>query len=196
MKVLHVIPNAFDYFKKIHAEAFEILEEESEYGVEADAITIEYGTIKKKQLSEVKEQAPSKRFAGQESVKQNTEAWDYYDIINIHCPFFGEVPEILQWLKKHPEKFLVVTYHYDFQSPDFFGFFIKYYNYFYLPKLFKMAKYVAFYADRYDISSTGIKMLNNDEKVAVLGLVSEDEDIHSESIVGDLVMIYNSLMNN
>ena len=49
MKVLHVIPNAFEYFTDIHSEAFKILEAEAEYGVEANAITIGYGGVTRKE---------------------------------------------------------------------------------------------------------------------------------------------------
>ncbi|MFA6547703.1 MAG: hypothetical protein WCT11_02015 [Candidatus Magasanikbacteria bacterium] len=193
MKVLHVIPSAFDYFEDIHSEAFKILEAEGDFGVEADAITIEYGGVTKKDIFEVKKIAPSKKYSGQESFEENISTWDYYDIINLHCPFFGEVGRILQWLKNHPEKFLIITYHHDFYSPDFFGYLIKLYNYYYLPKLFNVAQFVTFFADRHDQSRIGIKMLKNNKKAIVLGMPHEGEDIHKVSIVEDLVMVYNSL---
>lgn len=193
MKVLHVIPNAFDYFADIHAEAFKILEAENDFGIEADAITLEYGGVTRKETFEVKKVAPSRKYIGQESIEKNIQAWDNYDIVNLHCPFLGAAGKILQWQIEHPEKFLVITYHHDFQTPDFFGYLIKLYNYYYLPKLFKVAHVVNFFADRHDLSRVGIKMLNNDEKIAVLGLPPESTDIHNPSIAEDLIMVYNSL---
>ncbi len=196
MRVLHVIPNAFEYFEDIHSEAFKILEAEVDLGIHVDAVTIDYGGTSKKEISQVKKTAPSRTYVGQETIDKNIEAWDYYDIINLHGPFFGSANKILEWIQKHPEKFLVVTYHHDFVSSDFFSLFIKFYNYYYLPKIFKKANHVAFFADRYGLSKIGIKMLNDEEKVAVLGLPREGEDIHNGSIAQDLVIVYNSLMFN
>ena len=193
MKVLHIIPSAFDYFADIHSEAFKLLEEESAFGIEADAVVIEYGGVIKTEVSEVKKIAPSRKYIGQESFEENIQAWDYYDVINLHCPFFGVADKILQWLKDHPEKKFIITYHRDFKSPDFFGYLIKFYNYYYLPKLFGIAQFVVFFADRYDLSVTGIKMLKNNDKIAVLGLPREEDDIHNPSIAEDLVIVYNSL---
>ncbi|MFA6424355.1 MAG: hypothetical protein WCV83_03550 [Candidatus Magasanikbacteria bacterium] len=196
MKVLHVIPNAFDYFEDIHSESFKILEAEADFGVEASAITIEYGAVTRKQVFEVKKTAPSRRYAGQEPFEKNIADWDFFDIINLHCPFFGEAGKMLKWIKNYPDKKFIITYHHDFQCPDFFSYFIKFYNYYYLPKLFKAAQFVVFFAERYDESQVGIKMLKNKENIAVLGLVEEGEDIHNVSIVEDLVIVYNSLMSN
>lgn len=193
MKVLHVIPNAFEYFSDIHSEAFKILEAEADYGIEANAITIGYGSVTRKEEFEVKKVAPSRKYLGQETIEKNIEAWEYYDVINLHCPFFGAAGNILQWFKNHPEKFLVITYHHDFKTPDFFSLLIKFYNYYYLPKLFAVAHFVAFFSDRYDVSRVGIKMLKNQEKIVVLGLPKEGEDMHSASIVEDMVIVYNSL---
>jgi len=193
MKVLHVIPNAFEYFEDIHSEAFKLLEAEGDLGVEADAVTVEYGGVSKKEISEVKKNS-SNKYIGQESFEKNIDSWELYDIINLHCPFFGSVGKILDWIQKHPKKFLVITYHYDFETPDFFGYFIKLYNYFYLPKLFKAASIIAFFEERYDLSRLAIKMIKNDEKTVVLGLHLEDGDNHNISIAEDLVMVYNSLM--
>ncbi len=109
MKILHVIPNAFDYFEDIHSEAFEILEAESLLGVEVDAVTIGYGGVTKKEIVEVKNDSPSREYVGQEPIEKNIESWEYYDVINIHCPFFGELGTFLQWFKDHPEKFLIIT---------------------------------------------------------------------------------------
>ncbi len=193
MKVLHIIPNAFDYFEEINTEAFKILEAESDLGVEADAITLNYGSVTRKDTFEVKKSAPSRKFVGQEPVEKNIEAWEYYDIINLHCPFFGAAEKILQWVTDHPEKSLIITYHHDFKTPDFFGYLIKFYNYYYLPKLFKVARHVTFFADRRNLSQVGLKMLKDEEKIVVLGLPLEEADTHNPSIAEDLVMVYNIL---
>lgn len=194
MKVLHIIPSAFDYFDDIRHESFVFLEEEGDLGLESDAITVSYGNVTRKEKKEVINVAPSRRYIGQDYFKKTVQAWDTYDVINLHCPFFGELGTVLNWSKAHPEKKLIVTYHHDFVAPDLFGYFIKLYNYYYLPKLFDLAELVIFFAERRNLSKTGIKMLKNDDKIAVLGLPAEKGDIHKFSIAEDLVIVYNSLM--
>lgn len=194
MKVLHIIPSAFEYFDDIRSESFELLEEEGDLGLESDAISVSYGGVTRKEKIEVINTAPSRRYLGQEDFKKTIEAWDYYDVINLHCPFLGELGTILRWVKDHPEKCFIITYHHDFVTPDFFGYLIILYNYYYLPRLFDLAKAVVFFSERRNLSTTGIKMLKNRDKIAVLGLPAETGDIHKFSIAEDLVIVYNSLM--
>jgi hypothetical protein len=194
MKVLHIIPSAFEYFDDIRAQAFEILEKENKLGVESDAITLEYGAVGRREKFEVATVAPSRKYLGQESIEKNSQAWQAYDIINLHCPFFGAAGKILDFLKFNPDKFFLITYHHDFVSPDFFGYFIKFYNYYYLPKLLNKAKVIVFFSNQRTESAVGIGMVKNESKVAVLGLFGENTDIHNDSIVQDMVMVYNNIV--
>lgn len=194
MKVLHIIPAAFEYFDDMRAQAFEILEKENKLGIESDAITLEYGTVNRREKFEVATTAPSRKYLGQESIEKNSQAWEAYDIINLHCPFFGAGGKILDFLESNPDKFFLVTYHHDFITPDFFGYFIKLYNYYYLPKLFNKAKVIAFFSNQRAESVVGIGMVKNDSKVVVLGLFEEGADIHNDSIVQDMVMVYNNIV--
>jgi len=194
MKILHIIPSAFDYFNDIRYEAFNLLEEEGDLGMESDAITVGYGSVTRKEKKETSAVAPSRRYIGQEDFKKTVKAWDYYDIVNLHCPFFGELGTVLKWSKEHPEKKLIITYHHDFVTPDFFGYFIKIYNYYFLPKLFDIANLVVFFAEQRNYSKLGIKMLKDRSKIAVLGLPDDGNDIHNFSIAEDMVLVYNSLM--
>ncbi|EKD42976.1 MAG: hypothetical protein ACD_72C00515G0006, partial [uncultured bacterium] len=43
MRVLHIIPSAFDYFDDIRSEAFKMIDAEIEMGIDAEAMTLEYG---------------------------------------------------------------------------------------------------------------------------------------------------------
>jgi len=194
MKILHIIPSAFDYFDDIKLEAFEMLESENKMGVESDAITLEYGTVSRSEKFEVSNVAPSRQYLGQQPLDKNFQAWGDYDIINLHCPFLGEARKILNFFVNNPNKILILTYHRDFITTDFFSFFIKLYNYYYLPKLFKQAKVVGFMADRRNESIDGINMIKNDSKAVVLGLVQDPQDIHTNHIVQDLIMVYNNIV--
>jgi len=194
MKVLHIVPAAFNYFDNIRSEAFAILEEENNLGIDSDVITLEFGSTVKKEQAEVKRVSPGSQFMGQQSVIENTKSWDYYDIINLHCPFLGAASHIISWTKDQPSKRLVITYHNDFKTPDFFSLIIKFYNLYYLPKLFSLAKAVCFFANRRSDSMSGIKMLKNDEKAFVLGQTSDELDIHNIDVASDLILVYNNIM--
>jgi hypothetical protein len=196
MKILHIIPSAFNYFDEIRSEAFAILEAENNLGIDANAITLEYGATSREEKAQVKEAAPSRRYLGQESILINAQSWDKFDIINLHCPFFGAAGEILKWARNYPGKALVITYHFDFGISDFFSYIIKIYNYFYLPKLFKLSANVCFFASRREESASGIKILKNEQKAVILGMQSTSEDIHTGGVVEDLIMVYNNIMLN
>ncbi len=195
MKVLHIIPSAFNYFDDIRSDAFKIVEAEGQYGVEADAITLEYGALTKSEKTEIKISAPDKKYIGQETIEKNSELWSEFDIVNLHCPFLGGAKKILDWADKNSDKSLVLTYHHDFETTDFFSWFIKIYNYYYLPRIFKKAKLVTFFFDHYDSSKIGLKMFKNNEKILILGVPQEGQDVHSDQVVQDLIIVYNSLVN-
>ncbi|MCX6779851.1 MAG: hypothetical protein NT034_01570 [Candidatus Magasanikbacteria bacterium] len=192
MKVLHIIPSAFNYFDDIRREAFAWLEEENNFGLQSEVITLEYGTTTKKEESEVGVTAPSRQFLGQQPISENANSWDRYDIINLHCPFFGAASQIISWAQANPNKALVVTYHNDFRTPDFFSLIIKFYNLYYLPKVFSIAKAVCFLVNRRSQSRGGISTLKNDKKAFVLGQISDELDIHKTDIVSDLILVYNN----
>ncbi len=193
MKVLHIIPSAFNYFDDIRAEAFVWLDEENNFGLESEAITLEFGSTTKQEQSEIKAVAPNRQFVGQQTISKNSESWDKFDIINLHCPFFGAAGEIIKWAKDRTDKSLVVTYHNDFRTPDFFSLIIKLYNIYYLPKVFSLAKAVCFFANRCRQSSGGLNTLKDDKKAFVLGQISAELDMHNTDIVSDLIMVYNNI---
>lgn len=193
MKVLHIIPSAFNYFDDVRSEAFAWLEIENSFGLESEAITLEFGQTTKKEKEQVGSVAPSHKFIGQQSMSQNAKSWDQYDVINLHCPFFGAANQIISWAQSGPDKNLVITYHNDFRTPDFFSLIIKFYNLYYLPKVFSVAKTVCFLVNRRRQSSGGIRTLKNDKKAFILGQISNELDIHKTDIVSDLILVYNNI---
>ncbi len=193
MKVLHIVPSAFNYFDDIRAEAFACLEEENNFGLESEVITLEFGATSKQEQGELKSVAPSRSFIGQQPMSENAQSWDRYDIINLHCPFFGAAAQIIKWAENHPDKSLVVTYHHDFRTPDFFSLIIKFYNSYYLPKVFSVAKTVCFMANRRRQSGSGIRTLKDDKKAFILGQISDELDMHKTDIVSDLILVYNNV---
>lgn len=195
MRVLHIIPTAFNYFDDIRAEAFKILHTEGEHGIDANALTLDYGSTSKSDEEEVGEVAPKAQFLGHHPMRRAMESWNDYDVVNLHCPFLGAASKILDWANKNKDKNLIITYHHDFRTPDFFSLIIKIYNIFYLPKLFKVAKRICFFGGRRRESSTGILLTGkkNDRKTVVLGQSGMNKDINNELVAEDLVMVYNSM---
>jgi len=146
MKVLHIIPSAFNYFDDIRVEAFRLLENLQHLGVEGDAFTLQYGSSgSAKQFQKgVHEIAPSRSFVGTAREEELIRAFADYDLIHLHCPFFGAAGSIGRWKRAHPEIPLIATYHRPVLAADLFGRCIRWYNYYYLPKIFLLADLVAY----------------------------------------------------
>ena len=59
MRVIHIIPSAFEYFDDIRSQAFRLLDGLNKLGVETEAFTLQYGSTNKAQKASIKEAAPS-----------------------------------------------------------------------------------------------------------------------------------------
>jgi len=143
MRILHLIPGAFEYFDDIKAEAFDLLNDLNSLGANAEAFTLQYGTASRTAKGE-----PGKAAGGYVLVSTNTvddliKSFDEFDIIHLHCPFLGAAGNILQWKNTHKDKPFVISYYRDFKSVDVFSWSIKLYNMYYLPKLFAAADIIA-----------------------------------------------------
>lgn len=143
MKVLHIIPAAFDYFDDIRQAAFALINKLSDYDVEAEAFTLQYGAVTRAEKRAIVSKAPGQRFLGSASIAELIGALSQYDLIHIHCPFLGAAGKIIAWKKEHPKIPLVVTFHRPVKTPDFFSLGIVWYNRYYLPKLFAIADVIA-----------------------------------------------------
>lgn len=140
MKVIHIIPAAFQYFDDIKSEAFGLIENLNSLGVDAEAFTLQYGTVTKSEEAAVgKATAPAYKLIETNSFDDVLGSLEDFDIIHLHCPFLGAAGKIIKWKKAHPAKPFVVSYYYDFKIVDFFSVFIQFYNQYYLPKLFDIA---------------------------------------------------------
>ncbi|TSC84751.1 MAG: Uncharacterized protein G01um101413_135 [Parcubacteria group bacterium Gr01-1014_13] len=166
MRVIHVIPSAFEYFDDIRSRAFKLLDGLHKLGVETEAFTLQYGTPNKAEKSSIKQASPSiHNFIGSFDINSAIENFSDFDIVHLHCPFFGAAGKILRWKKLHPDTPLVLTYYRDVRIVDLMSFFIKLYNGYYLPKFFKLAD-------------------------AVDQFKADDRSL--ESIAADTILVYNS----
>ena len=140
MRVIHVIPSAFDYFDDIRSQAFKLLDGLHKLGVETEAFTLQYGATNKAEKASIKSASPSvHNYLGNFDIDSAIDNFADFDIVHLHCPFFGAAGKILRWKKLNPGIPLVVTYYRDVRVQDLMSLFIKLYNVYYLPKIFKLA---------------------------------------------------------
>ncbi|MBI2444128.1 MAG: glycosyltransferase [Candidatus Magasanikbacteria bacterium] len=144
MKVLHLIPAAFDYFADIEAGAFRLVEELSKLGVGAEAFTVQFA---KPPREVTREKAPPglppPHYRGAVTVSEVETRLAEFDLLHVHTPLFGAAGRVLRWQQQHPQLPLVVTWHRALPTPDAFALLIKIYNLYYLPKLFAAAAVIA-----------------------------------------------------
>lgn len=139
MRVIHIIPSAFEYFDDIRSRAFKLLDGLNKLGVEAEAFTLQYGQPNRAVKASVKEVSPSVHdYVGNFDIDSAIENFSDFDIVHLHCPFFGAAGKILRWKKLNPDIPLVVTYYREVRLEDLMSLFIKFYNAYYLPKILKL----------------------------------------------------------
>lgn len=169
MKVIHIIPSAFDYFNDIRSQAFKLLDGLHKLDVETEAFTLQYGLSNKAEKKSVKEAAPSVHsHIGDFDINSAIASFSDFDVVHLHCPFFGAAGKILQWKKDNPNTPLVITFYREVRVLDLMSLFIRLYNAYYLPKFFKLA----------DAAS----QFNPEES--------------TESIAADTLLVYNSFAND
>ncbi len=140
MKVIHIIPSAFEYFDDIRSQAFKLLEELNKLGVETEAFTLQYGSPNKAEKLSIKESAPSiHNHIGDFDIDTAIASFSDFDVVHLHCPFFGAAGKILRWKIDNPNTPLVITYYRQVKVLDLMSLIIKLYNAYYLPTFFKLA---------------------------------------------------------
>lgn len=144
MKVIHVIPAAFEYFDDIKSSAFKLIEKLHTFGIENEAFTLQYGTVSKKVQESAAKTTPSTSYSliKTENINDAISSFSDFDIIHLHCPFLGAAGKIIKWKIAHPAIPLIVTYYRDVKIIDLLSVFIKFYNAYYLPKIFSLAEFI------------------------------------------------------
>lgn len=145
MKVIHIIPSAFDYFNDVRELSMRLVETERGLGVNSEAYTLQYGPVTSKQKGEMRDKAPSIGFISMNSSSALINDLGNYDIVHLHTPFLGMAGSILKWKKNHLAKPLVVTYWRDVGINDAMSAFIAIYNRIYLPHFFRFSDALIFY---------------------------------------------------
>lgn len=203
MKVLHIIPAAFDYFNDIRAAAFSLVGKLPDLGISADAFTLQYGSASREERGEVASKAPAQRFLGLNSVAELTAAMNDYDLVHAHCPFLGAAGKIIAWKKEHPEIPLIATFHRRVATPDFFSLGIVWYNRYYLPRLFALADAVTAPSGQVFQKNFGTALMSKgkffevDGSARWLGDNLPDAPFDSDDVVAlKYTLLYTSLLKN
>lgn len=139
MKILHIIPAAFEYFNDIKDRAMALVDQERRAGLDSSAFTLQYGTVGKSDHRQARQVAPTLSFTGLFGKNQVLEEMKEADLIHLHTPFLGMAKDILKWKKENSAQPLMVSYWRKTKTNDLFSFFLKIYNHIYLPKIFLCA---------------------------------------------------------
>lgn len=147
MRVIHIIPSAFEYFDDIRSQAFKLLDGLHKLGVENEAFTLQYGSTNKAEKASIKAASPSvHNYIGNFDIDSAINNFADFDVVHLHCPFFGAAGKILRWKKLNPNVPLVATFYRQVRVVDLMSLFIKLYNAYYLPKIDRVVEAV----DRFD----------------------------------------------
>lgn len=202
LHVLHIIPAAFDYFDDIKKYAFGLVGEmNTNEGVFADVFTLQYGPPTKAEKVEVSTVSPDQEYKGSEPVKEVVEEFVDYNVVHLHAPFFGAAKDIISWKNDNPEVPLVITYYRDVEATDLMALIIKWYNNYYLKKLFRMADVIAVFPWS---ENKARRLVGDKEQVKKVFLLSEfgasnpqavlEKNLNLKSIVDSLFNIYSNLI--
>ncbi len=183
MRVMHIIPSAFEYFKDIKQEAFALAEEiekleEVEEPVKSEAVTLQYSAPTRAEKFEVASIAPEKKYQGERPVAEIINQFAEYDVVHLHAPFMGNGGMLKKWKEQNPVHPFVITYYRDVLLPDFFAYIFKWYNAYYLPKLFHLADAVTCFSLVDFNKSLGAKYLRDEDKLFPLWDIAGESNIH------------------
>ena len=141
MNVLHIVPAAFHYFDDILARAFQVIDEQKNFGVTAEALTVQFGNISSSALE--KKTGPvvssTREYKGTIDNQTASSLFQSADILHVHWPLFGMASKISVWKKQHPTIPLVITYYRPVLRPDFFSLILAGYACYYARPLFRLA---------------------------------------------------------
>ncbi|MDO8509525.1 MAG: hypothetical protein Q7S24_00075 [bacterium] len=143
MRVIHIIPTAFDYFDDIKKHAFKLVEEINEYAnFEAEALTLQYSGITKTEQTTVKYYAPHQKYLGSQTLNEAVDYLNTFEVVHLHTPFLGAGQMLWRWRQNNPKKILVVSVYRSVPIVDLISVGIRWYNKYYLKRLKSLADIV------------------------------------------------------
>jgi len=204
LQVLHIIPSAFNYFDDVKSYAFGVLNEMNAYDdVSATALTLQYGTPTIAEKQAVSAVAPDQEYKGAHPVEEVAKNFSDFDIVHLHAPFLGAAGHILQWKKEFPKIPLVITLYRPVVVVDLIAWGIKWYNNYYLPKLFEVADLVTVFPwsekmankiterNKIDVSAK-VRLLFESDSFSQVQII--EKRFKQEEIVKNLFYLYSNLV--
>jgi len=208
VKIFNIIPSFYDYFSDISEIAFELVDGINSLGVESAPVTLQYGPPSKSEIRAIQEAAPTIKpvYMGETKFEKVIDEFADYDIVHLHCPFFGAASKLLKWKENNPDRPFIVTYYRDVVFTDMFSLVPRWYNNFYLPKIFKAAVLVTCFSEDDFYRSLGAKFLEEKIKLIELGgrlssthltdnlydvkLLNKDRVVETLSIIYEKLLTY------
>lgn len=193
MRVIYIVPAAFEYFNDIKNAAFNIAGKIADFGVQVDISTLEYKSAPTHSEKVARQKAvTSHEYTGQVPIANLLESLKSYDIVHLHCPFLGAAGKILEWKKNHPKVPLIVTYYRTVPWSDLISVFISFYNSYYLKKIFTAAEIVT-YVDKAMWKKSKFSKIY-EEKSLALPVKNRLEGLSTKGIAEDLSILYNIVL--
>lgn len=198
MRVLHIVPSAFNYFDDIRSRAFAVVDGLHRLGIETEAFTVQYGSTGKNLKESVKAVSPAHTLAATIGAQGLGDSLQDFDVVHMHCPFLGAAKQILQWKQAFPNKILVVTYYRDVPFSDGFSLFVKIYNAYFLPKIFKAADVVICNNINELAQFKGAKYISAQQKVMGLDEIILEKKWgkldSKQAVAAKILLVYNNFM--
>lgn len=133
MKILHIVPAAFNYFDDIRELVFGVVDKLDTFAdVEQKLFTLEYGPPTTRTKATLSHIAPTRTHQAVRSISALVDTFGDYDIVHVHTPFLGGGKLLSMHLEQHPR--VVVTYYRDVALADLLSYFIRWYNRRYVPR--------------------------------------------------------------
>ncbi len=169
MRILHIVPAAFEYFEVIRKEAFDLADSLNALGFESELITLQYSPVSRRFEKKVAEETKKRvNFERNYSEDEILEKFNQHDIIHLHIPFLGMGKKILKFKKNNPQKKFVITLYENLPYVDFFTIIIWLYNSYYVKRLINLADFVVAGSEQIFRRSGGFSYLKDEKKFVPL----------------------------
>jgi hypothetical protein len=172
MRVVHVVPSAFEYFEDIRVAAFNIVEELDRQGIDSEIITLQYGNPSRSTREVAERQEMKRSYKGTLPIPELLESLKQCDIIHFHTPILGFLGKFITWQKTHLDAKVVVSYYRPIAYTDVLSWFIAWYNRHYLPRLAAKAKAIVYFTD-YGTKSIAARMADEALVIDAHSFISE-----------------------
>lgn len=207
MRVMHIIPSAFNYFNDIRESAFGIISNLDAAGIDCEALTLGYSAPSRGIRVEVKKiSGGGLHFEKTESIEKVINSFSRFDAVHLHCPFLGAAGKIAAWKLSHAGTPFLVTFYRKVILNDLFSMFIDLYNHYYLPRIFTLADHLTcinsgVLPKKWNRGKWRGRFINLLDKGSAVPLTASADKVQlkapeCEEIAARILLIYKKIINN